>query len=176
MKGKINRQTSNAKSKIDQKFKQILPTDFKVVDIIVRGKRILADITKMMKVADCQSEELIKATMNKAASYYFYFGRVEIDLEDVLEEKKEAFEIWFASKTNALGTDDSEKAKERAIISKHNLEYLKLKNEIRMLSSYCKQASIAKKALEKNMSMLQSIGAFLRKEIDKPDYSPNKQD
>lgn len=169
MKGKISVKESTAVQKEVAKQSKMLPKDFEIVDILVKGRQVVVNLRELMELADCQNESIIKAAMNKSASYYFYFGRVEIELEEALSEAQEDFDIWLAQKTNALGNDDSEKAKERSVMTKYEKEYTTKKGRIRQISSFSRQASIARKALERNMSMLQSIGAFLRKEIDRPD-------
>ena len=169
MKGKFSRHESKEISRTVNKHKESLPKDFEIVDILVKGRQILVNLRELMELADCQNEHVVKSAMNKIASFYFYFGRVEIDLEDALEEAQEDLDIWLAQKTNALGNDDSEKAKERSVMTKHKEAYETKKKSIRMISSFKKQASIARKALENHMKMLQSIGAFLRKEIERPD-------
>ena len=67
--------------------------------------------------------------------------------------------------------ENSEKAKERAVMSKYQEEYSSKKENLRLLSNYCRQADIAKKTIEKNISLIQSMGALLRSENQKPESS-----
>jgi len=173
MRDKLSNKKNNSIDNKKNQMGDILPNDFNVVDIIVRGKKVLANVKSIMEISDCDDEAIVKSSLNKVASYYFYFGRVVGELEDELNEKQEDFDLWFASKMGKVGGGDSEKAKERIAKTKYETVYREKNSELKKLSYYCKQADIAKKALEKSMSMMQSIGAFLRIEKSKPDSAGN---
>ena len=111
--------------------------------------------------------------MNKAASHYHYFSRVELDLEELVTDKEEEFDLWMAEKMMRYTSNkdlNSEAAKKRQLMVDYKNSYETKNKEIRELKNFQRQAEIAKKALEKYMNLVSSIGAMVRS--GNPESSP----
>ena len=161
--GKIIRSKKSSKKLTDK----IMPREFSTLDIIVRGQEILVDMRELMEISNCDNKAEIVSAMNKAASYFFYFGRVRIDLKEALQKEQENFSIWFARKKHKFESEKSEKARERRAMVKYRTEYAARKIKIMELTRYADYAKIARSSLEKNIGLIQSIGAMVRSD-EKP--------
>lgn len=166
MEKEIKRAISVNKKKIKKKLeKNILPDKYKIIDIIVDGRRVRADLNKWLIIANCENKSEVLAAQNRASSHYQYFARVESRLEDVIVEKEEIFDLWMAEKIYNIPDDkeyNSEAAKKRHVMINYRKKYLEYTKELRELRSFKRQAEIAKKTLDKQLVMLQSIGAMVR--------------
>jgi len=170
MKGELNKNKEiSSKLKKDLE-KNILPPEYKIIDIVVNGRRIRANINKMLKIANAENRSEIIAAQNKASSNYQYFSRVDASLEDLVIRKEEDFELWLAKKMSVYEGKDasSEAAKKRLVMTDSEDEYKKRSSELNDLKYMKRQAEIAKKSLDKQISLIQSIGAMVRSDTSEP--------
>jgi len=155
--------------KYDKMLKSVLPKEFNVLELVIHGKKVIADMKELMEIINTENKQEIISAMNKASTHYFYFSRICVDLEDRLNALQESFDIWMADKKTLI--DDkyasSEKAKERLVIAENKRLYTERIKEIREVSRNFKYAEVAKKALEKNIGLIQSIGAMVRESQNK---------
>lgn len=136
--------------------------DLNVLKLIVKGKEVVINMKEIMELANCEDKLEIMGAMNKASSYYFYFGRIEADLKEVLDDAEENFEIWLAAKKSRYEDEKNETARLRQVMVNHKELFKTKKEKVQRLRRYYAQASIAKKAIEKNINLIQSIGAMVR--------------
>lgn len=177
MKGKIEDGKSKIKESFEKKQSQIMPEEFEVIDLIVKGKKIIVNMKELLEIANCENKVEIINAMNKASTYYGYFGKVSVDLEDYFNQLEEDFSIWLASKMSEkiFENESSEKAKERKVAVMYQKEYEEKKSEIREIKKYFNYAEIAKKTIEKNIGLIQSIGAMVRNSAERP-VNPGNDD
>jgi len=149
---------------IDKKIKKLLPKEFDIFDIIVKGKRIIIDMRELLSISNVQNKQLIISSMNKVSSRCWYFGKVLSLLEEKCNSLEEDFKIWLSRKMTEVTDESSEKAKERIVMVHHSGRYKDFKNEMRQYSLYKRQAEIAYKTLEKSIELIRSIGAMTREE------------
>jgi hypothetical protein len=96
---------------------------------------------------------------------------VDADLDDFIDKKQEEFDLWMAQKIYKIPDAkeyNSEGAKKRYVVVNYRKEYTERTKELRDLRSFKRQAEIAKKALDRELTMLQSIGAMVRNSASEP--------
>lgn len=163
MKGKIERK-SKLKEKYEKRLDNIMPRDFDILKVIVKGKKIIVDMREIMEISNLENKQEIVSCMNQVSSYFSYFGRVAIDLNDQLNKEQEIFTIWMSHKKSKFTEEDSEKARERCVITKYTEEYNRRKERIRKLTLWYDYARNAKSSLEKNIELIRSIASFIKSE------------
>jgi len=147
-----------------------IPDEYKILNIIVNGRNIVLNIDNILTIANLHNESEVLNSMNKACSYYHSFSRIESDLQTLIIDCEKKFKIWMSIKKSEYNSKDfnSESAKERAVITDYEEDYLKKTNKIEKLKSYEKQCSIAKKAMEKHVDMIRSIGKIVHDQKSDP--------
>lgn len=152
-----------------------LPDDYKILDIVIKGRQIVVNIQEMLELANVYNKAEVLASMNKACSNYHYFARVESDFEEVIIKEKENFELWKAAKkAKYTGKEfSSEASKDRELMNEYREMFQKKTKTLAELGSYKRQTEIAKKSLEKYIDMIKSINTTIRNES--PDPGPTSE-
>jgi hypothetical protein len=158
---------SKKKKDLKKKLEDILPPKFKILDLVVEGKKVILDMKRLLKVADCEDKLQVMKAMNQASSRLFYFGRCRTGIKEQLAALEEDFELWFDKMKIEFEDETSEKAKERKARLENEDEYRKRKAEIRSLNFMRSQADLAYNTMDKFANMVQSMGAMIRKEQEK---------
>ncbi|MCK5632268.1 hypothetical protein KAH94_00805, partial [bacterium] len=147
-----------------------LPDEYKILDIIIQGRRIVVNIQKMMELANVYNEAEVLSSMNKSCSNYHYFSRLEYKLEEFLIDEEENLKIWMVIKKSEYNSKEysSEVAKERGVLFDYGEEYKKKTLKIKELKGFKSQCSIAKKSLERHIDMIKSINTTIREKKQDP--------
>jgi len=163
VKGQIEKGTNITMT--DKKLKNLLPSNFRVLDIIVAGRKVICDMKELMRLANTDNPQEVTSALNKSTSRYYYFGRVTIDLDEEVDVANDDLEIFLAEKMSLSKYDKhgSDTAKRRKVIVDYQEKYLRLKKQIRVLTKFQKYAKLAKNSLEKNIDVLRSINSTIKK-------------
>ena len=153
-----------AGKKHNKKVDNFLPEEFDTFSIKVRGEQISCNMRELLMIANTESKAEIISAMNRASPNYFYFSRLKIDLEEALASAEESFALWFSREKGTFEKESSEKARERRVMSMFPETYKKYQKIIKRLRRYLGYSKIASDSFDKSISLLQSIGAMVRKD------------
>jgi hypothetical protein len=112
----------------------------------------------------------VVSKMNQATPVYAYLGSAKAEMETQVASMESDFEIWMAKAMNDLNDDKdfkSEKAKQNHIISENEKDYRKMTTGIRDAKYILRKIDVARKAYDKYIAILQSIGAMIRQDMSK---------
>lgn len=140
--------------------------DFEKVKVKI-GEQIVEENLQESIRFSVDDEEVLEK-MSKAASRYAYWSTIAVVQKKRLNEIEDEFEHWKAVQRGALRADagkTTEKALDEQLIV--NPEYQKRQKAVRDNDSKLEIIKTAIRAYEKQMQMLQSVGATRRVELQR---------
>ena len=135
-------------------------------------QKINKNIFDNLRLNNPENPAEIVSKMNDAAPYYWWLGSAMTEIEDKLNALEDEFNFWLETKKHKYDGDKfyvSEGSKERQVIITFPKTYNKFKEDIRNVRYIERKLDVARKAYDKAINLLQSMGRISVDDKDIPD-------
>jgi hypothetical protein len=141
-----------------------LPRKYESLSVKFGKKKIEEDFTTLLRLEGLAPGQIIRK-MDEAPAIFFYWSNLKSNVDRTLTKAQDDYEYWYASKMLET-TGKTLKDREYRLIVENRKEWRNWKKRLRKLKLLKKKVDVAEKSIEKHITLLQSIGAMKRFDIE----------